>query len=67
MGGGTNLQDSCIDQLRSTNSINYSILVTNKNMVHRRCSVLQMTNNPALEKIYCMLILLIRAFWPPES
>ena len=51
-------------------SIIYSILLANKEQEH---GPLQMfgpangvSNNLALEKIYCMLILRIRRFWPPE-
>ena len=51
-------------------SIIYSILVANKEQEHGPLQTFGpangVSNNLALEKIYCMLILRIRAFWPPE-
>ena len=62
VGGETSLQTSCIDYY-VPHSINCSILVMKRNNWSTANGV---SNNLALEKIYCMLILQIRAFWPPE-
>ena len=51
-------------------SIIYSILLANKEQEHGPPQTFGpangVSNNLALEKIYCMLILRIRRFWPPE-
>ena len=62
VGGGTSLQTSCIDYY-VPHSINCSILVMKRN---KWSTANGGSNNLALEKIYCRLILQIRAFWPPE-
>ena len=50
--------------------LRYSILLANKEQEHGPLLMFGpangVSNNLVLEKIYCMLILRIRRFWPPE-